>query len=87
MAAHTYPRMQPVDDSILLRQYAENHSDEAFTALVERHINLVYSVALRQAGDPHDAEEIAQAVFIILAKKATSLKSHGDVVAFEWNWL
>jgi len=63
-----------MDDSVLLRQYAENHSDEAFSALVERHVNLVYSVALRQTGDPHDAEEIAQAVFIILAKKVASLR-------------
>src|ERR1035438_1277961 len=66
--------MQPVDDSVLLRQYAENHSNEAFAALVQRHINLVYSVGLRQAGNPHHAEEITQAVFIILAKKATSLR-------------
>ena len=57
--------MQPMDDSALLRQYAENHSDEAFAALVTRHVNLVYSVALRHVGDPQDAEEITQAVFII----------------------
>jgi uncharacterized protein (TIGR03435 family) len=66
--------MQPLDDSVLLRRYVENHSDEAFASLVQRHVNLVYSVALRQAGDPHNAEEIAQAVFIILAKKAASLR-------------
>jgi len=66
--------MQPTDDSSLLRQYAENNSDEAFAALVTRHINLVYSVALRQVGNPHHAEEITQAVFIILAKKAASLR-------------
>ena len=66
--------MQPTDDSALLRQYAENHSDEAFAALVTRHINLVYSVALRQVGNPHAAEEITQAVFIILAKKAAQLR-------------
>src|SRR4051794_22572382 len=66
--------MQPTDDSVLLRQYAEDHSDEAFAELVARHINLVYSVALRCVGDPHLAEEVAQAVFILLAKKVAQLR-------------
>jgi RNA polymerase sigma factor (sigma-70 family) len=66
--------MQPTDDSALLRQYAENHSDEAFAALVTRHINLVYSVARRHVGDPHQAEEVTQAVFILLANKAAQLR-------------
>jgi RNA polymerase sigma factor (sigma-70 family) len=66
--------MQSTDDSELLRQYAENHSDDAFSTLVARHINLVYSVALRRAGNPYHAEEITQAVFIILAKKALQLR-------------
>ncbi len=66
--------MQATDDSALLRQYVENHSDEAFALLVAQHINLVYSVALRQVGNPHQAEEITQAVFIVLAKKAAELR-------------
>jgi RNA polymerase sigma factor (sigma-70 family) len=66
--------MAPTDDSALLRQFTENHSDEAFAALVTRHINLVYSVALRQVGNPHAAEEITQAVFIIMVKKAVQLR-------------
>src|ERR1700753_748375 len=66
--------MEAMDDSVLLRRYAENHSNEAFAALGTRHVNLVYSVALRQVGNPHQAEEITQAVFIILAKKAGQLR-------------
>jgi uncharacterized protein (TIGR03435 family) len=61
------------DDITLLREFSATESEDAFAALVQRHINLVYSTALRSTGSNHAAEEIAQAVFIILAQKARKL--------------
>jgi RNA polymerase sigma factor (sigma-70 family) len=62
--------MQAVDDMALLRDYVANNSETAFAELVSRRIGFVYAAALRQVRDPHLAEEITQAVFIILAQKA-----------------
>jgi RNA polymerase sigma factor (sigma-70 family) len=59
-----------MDDWQLLKDYAVNHSDEAFRALVQRYSGMVYHAALRQTGNPHAAEEVAQVVFIALAQKA-----------------
>jgi RNA polymerase sigma factor (sigma-70 family) len=68
--------MHELDDIALLRQYTEQNSEKAFAALVTRHIDKVYSVALRHTGNPHQAEEITQAVFVILARKSSHLSKH-----------
>ncbi len=61
----------PANDLDLLGKYLGG-SHEAFTELVHRHANLVYSAALRQVRDPHLAEEVAAAVFLLVWKKADS---------------
>src|SRR3977135_1975501 len=72
-----------MDDTELLQFFAERGSEDAFQALVDRNINLVYSVARHTARDPHLAEEIVQTVFVILARKAARL---GKVKALS-GWL
>lgn len=63
-----------MDDATLLQSYARNRSESDFAELVRRHVNLVYSCALRQVnGDVHLAQDATQLVFIDLARKASSL--------------
>lgn len=63
-----------LNDAALLHRYIADHSDHAFGELLSRHINLVYSVALRTVGgDAHSAQDVSQAVFIALARNAASL--------------
>src|SRR5438874_655068 len=62
--------MLAMDDMRLLREYATRNSEAAFEQLVSRYAGLVYSAALRQLHEPDLAEEVTQAVFIILAQKA-----------------
>lgn len=62
-----------MNDIELLRRYCETGSDQAFGELVDRHLAMVYSVALRKVRNADWAEEAAHAVFIALARKASSL--------------
>lgn len=64
-------------DAELLRRYARNSDETAFAAVVQRHVDLVYSAALRQlGGDRPQAEEVTQAVFTELARQAVRLQTH-----------
>jgi RNA polymerase sigma factor (sigma-70 family) len=62
-------------DMDLVREFARDHSEAAFTELVRRHLNLVYSIARRRTDSDGDAQDVSQAVFVILARKAADLRA------------
>jgi RNA polymerase sigma factor (sigma-70 family) len=71
-----------MNDSVLLRDYLHQHSEEAFRSLVQQHTNLVFGTALRRTGNVAAAEEITQNVFLILARKAIWLQHHTSLAAW-----
>src|SRR6266496_1612085 len=69
-----------LNDSELLQRYVHDRSEAAFAELVRRHIDLVYSSALRQvSGDLHAAQDVVQAVFLDLARKSARLTRHSSL--------
>lgn len=65
------------EDTDLLRRYAAEGAEDAFTALVQRHVNFVYGCALRRVGgDRQAAEDVVQRVFVTLARSANKLRTH-----------
>ena len=72
-----------MDDAELLQLYAVERSEAAFAEIVHRHVDLVYSAALRQMrGDYHRAQEVTQMVFVLLARKAAALVRHPALPAW-----
>lgn len=69
-------------DHELLTAFASGGSEAAFTELVNRHAGVVRAAALRQTGNPSLADEVTQAVFVSLARKAGSLSSKTVVLGW-----
>lgn len=61
-------------DQQLLRQFVQNGSQAAFSQIVARHLNFVYTICRRETGDAALAEDVTQVVFLLLARKAPSLR-------------
>jgi RNA polymerase sigma factor (sigma-70 family) len=74
--------MKELSDTELLDAYASRRSEEAFRELVARHVDLIYSAAMRQLRNPHLAQEATQSAFIALASKAGQL--HRQTIITGW---
>jgi RNA polymerase sigma factor (sigma-70 family) len=64
----------PSNDAELLRRWVQRRDEDAFTALVNQHGRMVLGTCRRVLGNTHDAEDVFQAVFLILARKASDLR-------------
>ena len=71
-----------MDDWQLLARYVKEGSQEAFSTLFSRHLNLVYSAARRQVHSRELADEVAQSVFLDLARQAERLKPNAPLASW-----
>src|SRR5687768_15201341 len=61
-------------DQALLEEFVRSGSAQAFRGLVARYVGLVRASALRQVRDHHVADDVTQAVFIVLARRASTIR-------------
>jgi RNA polymerase sigma factor (sigma-70 family) len=72
----------PLSDGELLERYVSRRDEVAFEALVERHGPLVVQVCRSVLSDPHDAQDAFQATFLVLARRADSIRQRGSVASW-----
>src|SRR5262249_6489231 len=76
------PAAHPETDAALLGRFVRRRDEDAFTALVHPHGRLVLSVCRRVRGDVHEAEDAAQATFLVLARKAATIRRPETLAAW-----
>src|SRR5437762_375955 len=69
----------PLTDTELVQRFVTQHDDQAFAALVRRHGPVVLRLCRRLLHHEQDAEDAFQATFLVLARKAATVRSHGSV--------
>jgi RNA polymerase sigma factor (sigma-70 family) len=69
-------------DAQLLERFTDRHEEAAFTALLRRHGAMVWSVSRRVLRCPQDAEDVFQATFLLLARKAASIRKRTAVASW-----
>src|SRR5215469_15511333 len=72
----------PADDGQLLERFVQDRDEDAFAELVARHGPLVYGLCRRLLGNAQDAEDVFQAAFFILARKAPTIRKRESLSCF-----
>src|SRR5262245_12820267 len=75
-------RLDPEADAVLLDRFVRQRDEIAFEALVHRHGPMVLSVCRRVLGNVHDAEDAFQATFLVLTRKAASIRPPSSLPAW-----
>ena len=68
-----------LSDRELLDRFLESRDESAFTVLIERHGPMVLAVCRRSLPNLHDAEDACQATFLVLARKASSVRKKSSL--------
>ena len=71
-----------LSDGELLERFVDRRSEAAFEAIVRRHGPMVRDVCQRVLRDPHDADDAAQATFLVLARRAGTVRSSGSLASW-----
>lgn len=77
-----HPQSGGLTDGQLLEQFLANRDERSFTELMHRHGRMVFGVGQRVLRNLHDAEDVFQATFLVLARKAATITPRGAVGAW-----
>lgn len=80
--AATADALAPFSDRQLIEQFLAGRDEAVFRAILGRHGPMVYRVCRRVLGDEHEAEDAFQAAFLVLARRAASIRTHTSLASW-----